>query len=296
MNVLSLFDGMSCGQIALERAGIPYNDYYASEIDKNCIAVTQSNYPNTIQLGDVTDIHCGATKIDLLLAGSPCQGFSIGGNGLNFHHPKSALFFEFVRLLKSIQPTYFLLENVPMRKEWKDIISEYVGRAVGSDVQPTTINSSLVSAQNRQRLYWTNIPHDIPRAKKLILKDVLEEDNEWIYDDGIIEMETRRTRGPIRVGGLNNGNPNSQGERIYSIHGKSPTLSANSGGTAGVGNCLITDDISKKRYRRLMVCEAERLQTVPVDYTRKTSRTQAHKMLGNGWTIDVVVSILEGIK
>lgn len=294
MNILSLFDGMSCGQLSLDRAGIPYNDYYASEIDQNCIEVTQSNYPNTIQLGDVQDVYCGATKIDLLLAGSPCQGFSIGGNGLNFQHPQSALFFEFVRLLKKLQPTHFLLENVPMKKEWADIITKMVG------VEPIKINSSIISAQSRKRLYWTNIDFTPPKNQGImgpIITHILEEDGEWIYTDDILQIENTGTiTKPRRVGGLLNGNPNSQGERIYSIYGKSPTLSANSGGTAGVGNCLITDDISKGRYRRLTVCEAERLQTVPVDYTRVATRAQAHKMIGNGWTIDVVAQILRGIK
>lgn len=152
MNVLSLFDGMSCGQIALNRANIQYNNYFASEIDKNVIKVTQHNYPNTVQLGDVTKIEFIATKIDLLIGGSPCQGFSFAGKQLNFDDPRSKLFFEFVRLKNELQPKYFLLENVVMKKEYEDVINKYLG------VQPILINSHLVSGQHRRRLYWTNIP------------------------------------------------------------------------------------------------------------------------------------------
>ena len=150
-NVLSLFDGMSCGQIALNRAGITYDNYYASEIDKHAIKVTQHNYPNTIQLGDVTKIKSSdLPKIDLLIGGSPCQGFSFSGKQLNFDDPRSKLFFEFVRLVKECQPKYWLLENVVMKKEFEKVITEQLG------VEPVKINSSLVSAQNRVRLYWAN--------------------------------------------------------------------------------------------------------------------------------------------
>ena len=154
MNVLSLFDGMSCGQIALNRSGIKYDNYFASEIDKWAIQVTQKNYPNTIQLGDVTKIKgSDLPKIDLVMGGSPCQGFSLAGKKLNFEDPRSKLFFEFVRIIKELKPTYFLLENVKMKKEWRDIITNELG------CHPILINSSVVSAQNRERLYWTNIPN-----------------------------------------------------------------------------------------------------------------------------------------
>ena len=173
MNVLSLFDGMSCGQIALDKLGIPINKYFAAEIDKYAIQVAKSNYPDMVHLGDVKDIwvsnsyegaigstpcttgidHKGEThKIDLLIGGSPCQGFSFAGKQLNFDDPRSQLFFEYVRLLKALKPKYFLIENVKMKKESMAIITEYLG------VEPIEINSNLVSAQNRKRLYWTNIP------------------------------------------------------------------------------------------------------------------------------------------
>ena len=146
MNVLSLFDGMSCGRIALERLGIQVDNYYASEIDKYAIQVSQANYPDIIQVGDVTELDTSTLpKIDLIMGGSPCQGFSFAGKQLAFDDPRSALFFEFVRCVKELQPKYFLLENVRMKKEYLNVISEYMG------VEPIMINSALVSAQNRVR-------------------------------------------------------------------------------------------------------------------------------------------------
>ena len=168
MNVLSCFDGMSCGQIALNRAGIEYENYYASEIDKYAIKVTQANYPDTIQLGDITKVKVqDLPEIDLLIGGSPCQGFSFAGKQLNFDDPRSKLFFEFVRLYKELQPKYFLLENVKMKKEYQDVISDLLG------VEPIEINSALVSAQNRKRLYWTNIPVvGLPEDKNANFQDI----------------------------------------------------------------------------------------------------------------------------
>jgi DNA-cytosine methyltransferase len=172
MNVLSLFDGMSCGQIALNKLGVKVNKYFACEIDKYAMQVTQHNFPDTIQLGDVqfvTKETFGTHKIDLVIGGSPCQGFSFAGKQLNFEDPRSALFFEFVRLVKDLKPRYFLLENVKMKKESQDIISKYMG------VEPIEINSSLVSAQTRKRLYWTNIPNvSQPEDKGVVLRDIIE--------------------------------------------------------------------------------------------------------------------------
>ena len=170
LNVLSLFDGMSCGRIALERAGIKVENYFASEIDKHAIQVTQHNYPNTIQIGDVTKVKVSdLPKIDLLIGGSPCQGFSFAGKQLNFDDPRSKLFFEFVRLLKETKAKYFLLENVLMKKEYEQIITDHLG------VEPIFINSALVSAQNRKRLYWTNIPNVTePKDKGITWGDVRE--------------------------------------------------------------------------------------------------------------------------
>jgi DNA-cytosine methyltransferase len=167
-----LFDGMSCGQIALNKLGIDYDKYFACEIDKYAMQVTQHNFPDTIQLGDVqfvTKETFGTHKIDLVIGGSPCQGFSFAGKQLNFEDPRSALFFEFVRIVKELKPKYFLLENVKMKKEYQNVITQYMG------VEPIEINSALVSAQNRRRLYWTNIPNvEQPEDKGIVLKDIIE--------------------------------------------------------------------------------------------------------------------------
>ena len=185
LRVLSLFDGMSCGQLALQRLGIEVSTYYASEIDKYAIEVCQANFPETIQVGDVCNLKTEDFQdIDLILAGSPCQGFSFAGKQLAFADPRSALFFDFIRMLKGIKPKYFLLENVRMKQEFQDIITEQVsacypdfkgGDLFGSQIKPILINSALVSAQNRQRLYWTNIPNiEQPEDKGIVLKDILE--------------------------------------------------------------------------------------------------------------------------
>jgi len=183
MNVISLFDGMSCGRIALDKLGVKVDNYYASEIDKYAIKVAHANYPDTVHVGDVTRFSRDMFRedwlednpIDLLIGGSPCQGFSFAGNQLNFDDPRSKLFFEYVRVLKEFKPKYFLLENVRMKQESMDVISEALG------VQPIAINSNLMSAQNRYRLYWTNIPFDVPEDKGIMLKDILE--------DGVTDRE-----------------------------------------------------------------------------------------------------------
>jgi DNA-cytosine methyltransferase len=180
MNVLSLFDGMSCGQIALDRLGIKVDNYFACEIDKYAMQVTQANFPNTIQLGDVTKVDFSKLpKIDLVLAGSPCQGFSFAGKQLAFDDPRSALFFEFIKILKEVKPKYFLLENVRMKKEFLNIITEQVSSCypeIPFGIEPILINSSLVSAQSRQRYYWTNIPNiKQPEERGIVLRDILEE-------------------------------------------------------------------------------------------------------------------------
>lgn len=303
MNVLSLFDGMSCGQIALNRIGIKPDKYFASEIDNHAIDVTQYNYPNTIQLGDIRNLKgSDLPKVDLLMGGSPCQGFSVCGGRLNFQDPRSKLFFEYLRILQETKPRFWLLENVPMKKEWQDIISDYMA------VEPIKLNSSLVSAQNRSRLYWTNIPFakNLP-DKKLVLKDIIQHEVQDFLTDYVVPLEKHKSHnGLICVGGLSKINKwldngknlqrnFSQGERIYSIEGKSPTLSACSGGTAGPGNFLITYDIHSMKYRKLTPVEAERLQTVPDNYTSVATRSQRHKMLGNGWTIDIIAHILKGM-
>jgi len=339
MNVLSLFDGMSCGQIALNRSFVNYNNYYASEIDSHAINVTQYNYPQTIQLGDVTKIKgSDLPKIDFLIGGSPCQGFSQAGNRLNFDDPRSKLFFDFVRILKETNPKYFLLENVKMKKEYEDTITSYMG------VEPISINSNLVSAQNRKRLYWTNIPMvDQPKDKGIVLKDIVE--------DGLVSLGlAKRTRlkdgkstqnyelngeeksnalttnrehhlvfvpidkhsssdGLICLGGLMNPTQKMwinrlkidgkilqrnlcQGYRVYSENGKAITLSANGGGIGVKTGLYEIDGVIRKLTR----IECERLQTVPEGYTKPVSDAQAIKMLGNGWTVDIISHIFSYIK
>jgi DNA-cytosine methyltransferase len=246
MNVLSLFDGMSCGQIALNRAGVKYDAYFASEVDKYAIKVAQANYPDTVQIGDVTQVDHTRLPfggIDLLMGGSPCQGFSFAGKQLNFDDPRSKLFFEFVRLKDDLKPKYFLMENVPMKQESQDIISEYLG------VKPVMINSSLFSAQNRKRLYWTNIPFDtMPTADKgIVLQDILEEDgiaNEAMTNklgkshcitaryNGAVWWNSiqRKQRTMVQVGEADTINGHDILKRIYSPSGKAPTLNTMGGG------------------------------------------------------------------
>lgn len=171
INVISLFDGISCGKLALERAGIPIKKYFASEVDPYALKVSKINHPDIIHMGDVQWIsgnRFSDMDIDLLMGGSPCQGFSFAGKQLNFKDPRSALFFEFVRLLREVKPKYFLLENVMMKQEYQDVITKYLG------VESIEINSSLVSAQNRRRLYWTNIPGITqPEDEQIYLKDII---------------------------------------------------------------------------------------------------------------------------
>ena len=414
MNVLSLFDGMSCGQIALNRLGVKYDKYFASEIDKYAMQITKQNYPDTIHIGDVTAIKAAELpKIDLLMGGSPCQGFSFAGSQLAFDDPRSKLFFEFVRLLKELKPKYFLLENVRMKKEYLDIITEHLG------VEPILINSALVSAQNRQRYYWTNIPGIAqPKDKGIVLKDILEKgfnsekDKSYCldanyYKGSSVENYIKKSRrqmvfeSPKQVGIATDINGYDIIKRVYSENGKSPTLTTMGGGhrepkvmvksmtevrtpeanqirykhkretgkdwsprhmrhlverdddkmntitasmtkqhivkimidktkpnqinpskkaggkqpymqdrvfaeqgkahalTASFANHTnvgLTKDTTQDIYwRKLTPLECERLQTVPDNYTQGVSNTQRYKMLGNGWTVDVICHILSNL-
>ena len=302
MNILSLFDGMSCARIALDRANIPVTNYYASEIDNYAIKVSQANYPDIIQLGNVQDISFKEGDIDLLIGGSPCQGFSFAGKQLNFDDLRSKLFFEYVRILKESKPKYFLLENVRMKQEYQDVISDALG------AQPIAINSSLLSAQNRQRLYWTNIPNVIqPDDKGIVLADILEHgfvdrDKAHCLDANYFKggnlksyFEKHRRQlvfskdGLCHVGDADiNGNDTIK--RVYHPLGKSPTLT-----TMGGGHREPKVSLSETKYRKLTCLECERLQTVPDNYTDHVSNTQRYKMLGNGFTVDVITHILKGI-
>ena len=304
MNVLSLFDGMSCGQLALQRAGIQVNNYFAAEIDKYAIKVTQANFPVTTQLGDVTTVDPDKLpKIDLLIGGSPCQGFSFAGKQLNFDDPRSKLFWEYVRLLKALKPKYFLLENVKMKKESMDVITKALG------VEPIFINSSRVSAQNRQRYYWTNIPmYALPEDKGIVLADILEDghvdrDKSHCIDANYFKggnlksyFEKHRRQlvfsrdGMCHVGDAGISDKYAYVNRVYHPDGKGPSLVASDGGH-------LQPKISKgtTEYRKLTPLECERLQTVPEGYTDHVSNTQRYKMLGNGWTVDVVSHIFGGV-
>ncbi len=228
MNVLSLFDGMSCGMIALDRLGIKVDNYYASEIDKYAIQVSQANYPDIIQVGDITKLDLSTLpKIDLVMGGSPCQGFSFAGKQLAFDDPRSALFFEFVKCVDTLKPKYFLLENVRMKKEYLDIISEYMG------VEPIFINSSLVSAQSRQRYYWTNIPGiEQPEERGIVLRDILEDQvgSEHYVGDNM--------QNNYKGGNQLNPNYKSQANTIHNSDKKSGTICA---GTHGYANGYVGD-------------------------------------------------------
>jgi len=228
MNILSLFDGMSCGRLALDRLGIKVDKYYASEIDKYAIQVASANYPDTIQIGDVCDVKGeDYPDIDLILAGSPCQGFSFAGKQLAFDDPRSALFFEFVRVLKEVNPKYFLLENVKMKKEFLDIISDQVG------VEPILINSSLLSAQNRQRYYWTNVPGvEQPEDRGLVLKDILED---FVGEEHFAGDQMQKN---YRGGNQLNPKYKSQANTIHDKSKKSGTICA---GTHGYANGYVGD-------------------------------------------------------
>ena len=241
MNVLSLFDGMSCTQIALKNLGIKVDTYYASEIDKYAIKVAKENFPETIHLGDIKDIKGkDLPEIDLIVAGSPCQGFSFAGKQLAFDDPRSALFFEFVRLLKEVKPKYFLLENVRMKKEHMDVISQQVSEVYpecsnGSlfGIEPIKINSALVSAQNRNRLYWTNIPNiEQPEDIGLVLRDVLED---FPTKEHYAGEELQKN---YKGGNQLNPNYKSQANTIHNIDEKSATISA---GTHGYANGYVHD-------------------------------------------------------
>jgi DNA-cytosine methyltransferase len=386
MNVLSLFDGCSGGQVALQRAGFKVDNYYASEIDKYAIKVTQANFPNTIQLGDVTQVKPSERgmgvdyaldydpPIDLLMGGSPCQGFSFAGNQLNFDDPRSKLFFEFVRIRDECMPKYVLLENVRMAKSSQDIISSWLG------FQPQPLNSKYVSAQNRYRLYWFGkrvereggkygydavvIPPMI--CKGLTMQDILEDgyETEEMTSGGKSHCLTARYNGAVwwnsierkqrtmvlkenptmsKDGLIRVGTADLKGhdsiKRVYAQEGKAPTLTTMQGGhrepKVAVGrivnrrldengtrkddqldipftrqlevradeksNCLTTVQkdnvlVSKDMWRKLTPLECERLQTLPDNYTNHVSNSQRYKMIGNGWTVDVIAHILKGIQ
>jgi len=332
LTVFSAFDGCSCGQVALQRLGIKVKNYFASEIDPYPIKVTQANFPNTIQIGDITKVDSSQLpNIDLMMGGSPCQGFSFAGHQLNFEDPRSKLFFDFIRLRDELRPKYVLLENVRMSKESQDIISKYMG------CEPIKINSSLLSGQSRNRLYWLvmlvgekyePVYINQPNDKGVVMKDILEDlpfgeipnylANHWggeprgnkvksiddtkancltasmykgqipTYIKKLIPTDnpTASKDGLIRVGTADLKGHDSI-KRVYAQEGKAPTLTTMQGGHREPKVA-----VSNYGWRKLTPLECERLQTMPDNYTNHVSNTQRYKMIGNGWTVDVIAHIL----
>jgi DNA (cytosine-5)-methyltransferase 3A len=277
MNILSLFDGISCGQIALNRANIPYDNYYASEIKPHAIKCTLDNYPNTIQLGDILNLKgSDLPKIDLFIGGSPCKGISrLNKNQEGLEHSESRLFWEYIRLLDEVKPKYYLLENTHGNKEATNTITETLG------IKPISINSKLVSAQNRPRYYWTNIP-DIkqPLDKGITTNDIFD------YS-GVLADE-------CRVKWLNSESGKKSVENGYTKvnpYPKSGCLTA-LGHKKWNENYLYRDGV----YRYLSQTEIEKLQTLPIGYTKILSYDEAYDCIGDGWTVDVIAHILKNIE
>ncbi|MGI6125020.1 MAG: DNA (cytosine-5-)-methyltransferase, partial [Acetivibrionales bacterium] len=277
----SLFDGISCGHVALRKAGYNVDNYFASEIDPNAIKVTQKNFPDTKQLGDVQQVHATKLpKIDLLIGGSPCQGFSNAGKRKNFDDPRSRLFWEYVRILKETQPKYFLLENVVMKQEWQDVISDAVG------VKPIMINSALTSAAVRKRLYWTNIPDiEQPEDYGITFGDVREhghpKDNMYYTDKAMdwIRKQEDRTGKKLRIIGDSD---------------KMQMLEASMFKKYSAQRFFGIQDTYGLRY--ITPLECERCMNVPDGYTDCISNTARYKALGNGWEVNTITHIFKHMK
>jgi DNA-cytosine methyltransferase len=278
MIVLSLFDGISAGRVALEKSGIKVDKYYASEIDSYAIKISNKNYPDIIQLGDVTNWRnwdIDWSSIDLIIGGSPCQGFSFAGKQLNFDDPRSKLFFEFVDIRNNIRThnenVKFLLENVRMKQEYQDVISKYLG------VNPIMINSSLLSAQNRVRLYWTNISNVVqPDEKGILLKDIIQYEVGFNTDNIYTPKDFNENSLCHHVGNACNINGNESIKRIYAETGKSPALDTMQGGNRQPKirlhnkedkNILIVNEATKKGY-----CEVNANEGVDLTFINSKTR------------------------
>lgn len=305
MQVLSLFDGISCGRLALERAGIQVDCYFSSEIEKTSIQIAQKNFPDNLQIGDVTKIKkengilfwenwsIGNIRFDILIGWSPCQTFSSGGNGTGFDW-KSWLFYQFSRILFETKPKYFLLENVKMKKEWQDEISKILW------VDPIAINSSLVSWQNRQRMYWIwklnrewkyeKIDIQEPKDKNIEVSDILDTN----------ESEIGKMKPCVKV------NVENQIEKIRSSEKDIQVLDCTSGWqdnkvgikkspTLRAWNSFTLVRTKKWWVRLLTIAEKEKLQTLPVGYTEWIPDTKRHKAIGDGWTVDIIAHIFTSI-
>lgn len=309
MNVLSLFDGISIGQLALEELNIKIENYFSVENDKYANSITKYNYPNTIQLGDINDLDIKQLpEIDLILSGFPCPSFSKAGNQKGFYDKRGKLFYKFIEILHKIQPKYFLAENVKMKKEYKDIISKELG------VEPILINSALLSAQNRERNYWTNLPVSQPNHSKIYLKDILEsgitdKNKSYCIDTnyfkgGNLNSYFKSKRRQLVFEDLNCcqvGEADIKGidsiKRVYDPHYKAPTLTTMMGGHREPK--IATSELT---WRKLTPLECERLQTLPDNFTKfgmfddkikKISNTQRYKCIGNCWTLEVIKHILK---
>lgn len=285
INVLSLFDGISCGRVALEKSGIPVGKYYASEIDKYAIAVSKKNYPDIIHIGDVIDVNGkDYENIDLLMGGSPCQSLSITQSKTRQHlDGKSKLFFEFVRILGESKPKYFLFENVAsMNNETKNIISDLL------HCEPIFINSNSFVPQDRKRLYWTNLPVNVLNLKEcdLNLADIMEKDVDEKYFYNVpfdFHGIDKKICATLHING------HDILKRVNSPNFKSPTLTTCRGGNTQ--KKVFDGD----RPRKLTPVEYELLQGLPKNYSDNLSDSQRYNVTGNGWTVDVIAMICEGI-
>lgn len=287
IKVLSLFDGISCGRIALERAGIPVDRYVAYEIEKNAIKISQKNYPQIEQCGDVRTADFSQYEgFDLLIGGSPCQDLSNykydRGEVKGLNGEKSSLFYYYVKALKEVKPKYFLLENVAsMEKKWADVISEELG------VEPIMINSALVCAAERKRLYWTNIPNiNQPEDKGIVLKDIIipadEVPDKYWYTKYPVTVHD----GDVKVKATIHLNGHRQAKEVYGLNHKCNTLLCD-----GNGGNLAKKVYQDNRVRRLTPLEYERLQTLPDYYTDCVADSRRYTAIGNGWTVDVIAWI-----
>ena len=286
MNVLSLFDGISCGRLALERAGILVERYVAYEIESNAIKVSKSNWDDIEHCGDVTVADFSQYKgFDAIIGGFPCQDLSINKRDRKgLEGKRSGLFWHLVRAIEEVNPKYFLVENnYKMPKKDQDIITKTLG------VEPILIYSGNVSAQSRYRLYWTNIPNvQQPEDLHIYLKDIVEhsetKEKDFVnitkFNNKIYSNYDR----PARIGTIGKG---GQGERVYSIEGKSVTLKANGGGRGAKAGLYLIDG----KVRKPTPIECERLQTLPDNYTACLPDNERRKVIGNGWTVDVIAHI-----
>lgn len=327
MKVLSLFDGIACGYEALKRAWIPFTHYYASEIDKHAIKVATTNHPDIIELGDVNDFDNRPIEPDMIIGGSPCQWFSMAGKMLNFEDPRSKLFFKFVQAVKWFKPKYFLLENVKMKKDFIKIINEQLWW-----ITPMLIDSALVSAQHRERLYWVGVRQDdwtyakveipMPEDKWITLKDVLQDEVDekyclsqqqvdmiakwWWFEDPLAKMKWINDKmGTLTThcGKMSNWIklirwrpkiPYEPGHRTltFTHYYDKCPTLTTTCGSGDQKNVVLNGDI----IRKLTPIECERLQTLPDDYTSAASDTQRYIQLGNGRTVDVIAHIFNYLK